>query len=143
MATFYTSLSKEEMAIQIATLLNQANRLLKVHSKATILNSHSIYFVEICEKNVVGCVALTKVSATYSMVHHASVRPEYRKKGVGKKLLSLAVNQCETPMVYGRIRDDNVPSLKMSFSVGFKFIQKEPKQNYNLILVGRTGGIIK
>ena len=143
MAVFYTSLSKEEMAIQIATLLNQANRLTKVHSKVTILNSRSIYFVELCEEIVVGCVALTKVSSEHSMVHHASVRPDYRKKGVGKKLLSLAVNQCDTPMVYGRIREDNIPSLKMSFAVGFRAIRKEPKTNYNLILVGRTGGIIK
>ncbi|RLI54667.1 MAG: hypothetical protein DRO87_09910 [Candidatus Thorarchaeota archaeon] len=142
MATFYTTLTNEEMAAQIADLLNQANRLRKVHSKSTILSSHSIYFVELCEDKVIGCVGLTKVTSVYSIVHHASVRPEYRKRGVGKKLLKLAVSQCETQLVYGRIREDNIASLKMSFSVGFKFVQKEPKQGYNLILVGRTGGYL-
>ena len=142
MAEFYITLSSVEMATQIASLLNRANQLKKVHSVETILSSPSTYFVEICEGKVAGCVGLTKVDNTYSLVHHASVLPAYRKRGVGKKLLKLAVDQCRTPMVYGRIREDNIPSLKMSFAVGFKAIRKEPKTNYNLILVGRTGGIL-
>jgi len=140
MATFYTSLTNEEMATQIAKLLNKANRLVKVHSMQTILSSRSTYFVEICENKIVGCVGVKKVNPYHSVAHHASVSPEYRQRGVGTKLLKLAVKHCGTTMIYGRVREDNIPSLKMSFSLGFKFIRKEPKQGYNLILIGRTGG---
>jgi RimJ/RimL family protein N-acetyltransferase len=129
------------MATQIAELLNKANRLVKVHSMQTILSSHSIYFVEICENKVVGCVGLTKINPYHSIAHHASVTPAYRQRGVGKKLLKLAIQHCDTTMLYGRVREDNIPSLKMSFSLGFKFIRKEHKQGYNLILIGRTGGV--
>ena len=142
MATFYTSLTNAEMATQIADLLNQANNLTKVHSRYTILSSHSIYFVEICEDKVIGCVGLTQETTNSSLVHHASVRPNFRKRGVGTKLLRLAVNQCKTPLVYGRVREDNIASLSMSFSLGFKFIRKEPKHDYNLIIIGRTGGCL-
>lgn len=141
MAEFYTSLSREELATQIAGLVNAYNNLTRIHTTGSILSSPAKYFVEIYENKVIGCVGLTKVNEKESKAHHGSVHPDYRKRGVGKKLLKLAVIHCETPLIYGTIRENNIASLRMSFSVGFKAAQRIYSRGHSLILVKRMGGL--
>lgn len=141
MAEFYTSLSREELATQIAGLLNGSNNLTITHTTGSILSSPAKYFVEICENKVIGCVGLTKINKEESKAHHGSVHPQYRKRGVGKKLLKLAVIHCETPFIYGTIRENNIASLRMSFSVGFKATRRIYNRGHSLILVKRIGGL--
>ena len=125
MAEFYVTLSQREIAKQIANLLNRYNRLYTYHTEYSIMSSAANYFVEIAEDKVVGCAALLKEYPELSKSYHTSVLPEYRRKGLGAKLLLTSINNCDTPYVYGTIREDNTASLGLVGKLGWKFIRKD------------------
>jgi len=137
MAQFYVSLSQNEMADQIATLLNTYNKLYKCHTAATICREKTDYFVEVVNDRVVGCVGLTQRDADLCEVRHACVSPDYQRKGIGKKLVELAIANCPTNYIYATIREDNAPSLKMVQSLGFSFVRKHWNVDHFVITVGR------
>ena len=144
MADFYVSLSNNEIASQIAALLNTHNQLLVSHNAVSIGSGASNYFVEISRtaqgiSQVVGCAGLLKEFPTLSKIYHVSVRPDYRNMGIAKKLIGLAIQNCETERVYMTVREGNVPSLKMASSLNFKFVDKMWSRSHDhmVILVGR------
>ncbi len=139
MADFKVIISTNEIAGQIAAMLNRQNKLQRKHSMLTIVQSPATYFVEVVGSVVVGCTALlcthhSKVSKSF----HTSVSPYYRGRGIGKKLMSATLNNCTTPFIYGTIRADNVASLALVYSVGFKPIKKTFIKNHYIITVGRS-----
>jgi len=138
MAAFYTTVEEQSIAAQIADLLNASNKLRMKHSESSIMGSYADYFIELEGDRVVGCVAIQQINDYYSLLKHSSVAKSHRRRGIGKKLLIAAIQNCETPYVYARIREDNIASLKMSFSVGLKVIGKTRFHNYNLITVGKA-----
>jgi ribosomal protein S18 acetylase RimI-like enzyme len=144
MAKFYSSLSDDEIATQIAILLNTYNQLTIQHSMLSIKNSAANYFVEISRtangfSRVVGCVGLLKEGYNLSRIYHVCVHPEYRQLGIAKKLINIAMQRCETSNVYMTIRDNNIPSLRMAGSLGFRYIGRKPSRNNNhmIAIVGR------
>jgi ribosomal protein S18 acetylase RimI-like enzyme len=58
-----------------------------------------------------------------------SVAPESRSKGMGSMLLGLALRQlrvsCGEPVVYAKVKDSNVGSLKVFEKHGFKKYEDE------------------
>lgn len=137
MAEFYTSLSSLEIANQIAEMLNKHNRLTTKHYGPGVATSAGKYFVEIDRDKVIGCVAIIQESPDLSKLFHACVRPEYRKHGIARKLMQIAIGQCKTSHVYGTIREDNAASLAMVRNLGFVFVKKEWHYDHNVITVGR------
>lgn len=135
MAEFYVTLSQQEIAKQVATLLNTYNRLYRSHTPYSIMQSAADYFVEIVEDKVVGCTALLREFPTMSKSYHTSVLPEYRRKGLGIKLLLTAINNCTTPYVYGTIREDNVASLGLVGKLGWKYIRKDWNRDHFIVTV--------
>jgi len=135
MAEFYVTLSQQEIARQIANLLNKYNKLYIYHTDHSIINSAADYFVEIVGDKVVGCTALLKEYPTLSKSYHASVLPEYRRKGLGTKLLLTAMNNCSTPYIYGTIREDNVASLRLVDKLGWKSIRRDWERDHYVITV--------
>ncbi len=140
MADFYISLSNSEIASQIAVLLNTYNQLYVKHDMTTIKGSTSNYFIEVGRtaqelSQVVGCVGLKKEFPTLSKIHHISVHPDFRRLGVAKKLINIAVQNCETSHVYMTIRGDNSPSLRMASSLGFNLIDRKWSRDYNHIVI--------
>ena len=133
MAEFYVTLSKLDIAKQVADLLNKYNKLYTYHTEHSIVNSAANYFVEIVEDKVVGCTALLKEYPTLSKSFHTSVLPEYRRKGLGAKLLLTAINNCSTQYVYGTIREDNTASLGLVGKLGWKFVRKDWKRDHYVI----------
>jgi len=137
MTEFYITLSKEEIARQIAFLLNSYNRLYRTHHANSILSGTSNYFVETFCNKVIGCAATDVTHPTLTKIKHVSVYEEYRARGVGTRLLDTAINSCNTPHVYAGIRDDNIPSLKLFESKGFVFVRQDWKKDHYIITVGR------
>lgn len=137
MARFYVSVSKEEMAMQIAALINSHNKLYRKHSTWSVLHDNANYFVEVINSKVVGCAGTVKRYPTLSEVKHVCVAPEYRRKGIAKRLVELAIVNCETEYVYMTIRDDNIPSLKMAELLGFVPVRQHWNVDHYVITVGR------
>lgn len=138
MAEFYMTLSAEEISWQIAKLINEYNKLYKNHNAYSILNSHAKYFVEIVGDRIVGCTALQKEGINLSRNFHTCVHPDFRRRGIAKKLKVMAIRNCETGYIFSTVRDDNIPSVKMNLSVGYIFIRKDWSKNHHVITFGRA-----
>ena len=137
MAEFFITLHEKEIARQVADLLNLYNRLTITHTAQTILSSLSSYFVELDGNRVVGCTALFKQYPTLSKSFHTSVAPTHRGKGLGQKLLMIAMAHCETENIYGTVRQDNFVSLRMLKKLGFVFVREELKNDHYIYIMGR------
>jgi ribosomal protein S18 acetylase RimI-like enzyme len=140
MAEFYVSLSTGEMAGQIADLINTHNQLHKKHTAYSILNSAAKYFVEVINDKVIGCTALLKEETNLSRNFHTCVQPEFRRKGIAKKLKLLAIQNCDTGYIFSTVREDNIPSINMNLSLGYVFVNKIWSKNRYVLTLGRSGG---
>lgn len=125
MAHFYITLPTQEIAVQVAKLLNMQNKLYKVHNVLTVMNSLAVYFVEVEGDKIVGCSALLKEHPTLSKSYHTSVLPSHQRRGLATKLLSTAMNNCDTRYIYGTIRQDNKPSIGLVHKLGWQFVRKD------------------
>lgn len=137
MAEFYVSISRDEMAQQIATLVNNYNKLYKRHTAFSVLRDKVSYFVETIGNKVIGCVGLSKRYPNLSEIKHVCVSPVHRKRGIAKKLINLAIANCDTEYVYMTINEHNLPSLMMAKSLGFVLIKRDWYSNHYVITVGR------
>ena len=134
---FNTMINGSKVANQIATLLNQNNDLLLTHSINTICNSKCLYLVYIQNQTVVGCTGLIREETELTRNMHTSVAYNLRKKGLGKYLVGQAMYHCVTKYMFATIRDNNYSSLKLYYSLGFNFVEKQIKNNHKLLILGR------
>lgn len=91
------------------------------------------------EGKIVGCAGLRKIANDVGEVKRMYVRPEYRRKGIGRLLLEALVNQARQNN-YLKIRLDSAPFAKESQalyrSLGFYRIEpyagsEAPEQYYS------------
>lgn len=137
MAEFYTAISAEEIARQIADMLNAHNKLTLIHTMPGLIQAHGKYFIEIDKKKVIACQALQKESDNLTKLYHSCVLPEYRRQGIAKRLLQIAIQNSPTPYVYATIRGDNEASLNMVKALGFVVAKTEWNKDHQVITVGR------
>ena len=143
MSNFLVPMAKEKIAEQIATMLNDNNQLYRKHNSLSILGGIADYFVEVAGntasgEKVIGCVALEQEFTTLSKIKHLCVLPEYRRLGVARKLLNVAIQSCKTQNVYMTIREDNKASLRLASSLNFVFVKKDWSRDHNVITLGRS-----
>lgn len=137
MANFFVSLTNEEIAGQIAFLINKYNNLYIVHNWFTVNSSTIDYFVEIIGNRVIGCAGILKETGNWSLIKHVCVAPEFRNKGIAIKLINTAIQNCKTEYVYMTIRENNLASLNMAKTLGFNTIKREWSKNHYIVAVGR------
>ncbi|MEA3296159.1 MAG: GNAT family N-acetyltransferase [Patescibacteria group bacterium] len=136
-ANFFVSLTNEEIARQIANLINKYNYLYVRHNRFTIITHIISYFVEIFGNQVVGCTGIIKENVNWSIIKHVCVEPKFRRKGIASKLINLAIQNCKTRYVYMIIRENNIASLCMANKLGFTIIKQELSKDYYLMVVGK------
>jgi ribosomal protein S18 acetylase RimI-like enzyme len=137
MAEFYVSVSERDMATQIANMLNQYNRWATKFSAQSLLMTPARYFVELENMIVVGCASHYKEYDTLTKIQHICVLPSHQRRGIAKRLTNLAIDNSETEFVYMTIREDNVASLMLANSLGFKFITKHWFRDHWTLTYGR------
>jgi ribosomal protein S18 acetylase RimI-like enzyme len=136
-ANFYTTLPAEEIAQQVADLLNKYNKLRVHHSGYSIMNSSADYFAEIYGDRVVGCSAIIRETEEVTKQFHLCVAPEFRRLGVARKLKRRSMSYVKTPYVYVTIREDNPASIALNDSEGFLLIKETRFRNHNVLLLAK------
>jgi predicted GNAT family acetyltransferase len=120
-------------------LVNKHNKLYKRYTKNKILYSpNTCYFVEIVHNTVVGCVGMAKRNDKLTEIKHVCVEPIYRKRGIAKKIVNLAIASSKTEFVYMTIRHDNTASLAMAKSLGFMPVKHHWSVDHYVITMGRA-----
>lgn len=137
MANFYTTLPAEEIARQVAELLNAHNRLRVRHTGHTIMASRGAYVVDIVGGQVIGCSAILRENEQLTRQFHLCVHPDWRRRGLARKLKLASLGNVGTPYVYVTIREDNIASINLNTSLGFVFIKKEKAGDHNVLTLGR------
>jgi ribosomal protein S18 acetylase RimI-like enzyme len=124
MAEFYVSVSENDMATQIVSMINQYNKWSTKFSAQSILMTPARYFVEIENSTVVGCVSCLTECETLSKIQHICILPSHRRKGLATRLTNIAIDNSETEYVYMTIREDNIASLNLAKHLEFIYITK-------------------
>lgn len=137
MAEFYVSLSNYDMAMQIADMINKYNLWYTMFSAQALLLSPSRYFVEIEGNKVVGCASHIQDYDTLTKIQHICVLPNYRQRGIARKLTELAIVNAETEYVYMTVREDNFASLRLAESLGFVYVEKHWFRDHWTLTLGR------
>ena len=139
MDKFKFLVDEQRVAAQVATLLNNYNRLNIVHTKETILSSDITYLIkQLCvdgEQTVIGCIGLQKVDNLTTTLRHLSVAENKRREGIGAELVTDAMQKARTRFVQMHIRHDNMASLSLATQLGFLAVSYDEKDNYYLITV--------
>jgi len=137
MANFYMTLPAEEISRQVAILLNNNNQLRKHHSRYTIMAERGMYFVDIVAGQVIGCQGILQENAQITKLFHLCVHPDWRRRGIARRLKIAALNHITTPYAYVTIREDNIASIRLNMSLGFTLVKKDWVGNHNLLTFGR------
>jgi ribosomal protein S18 acetylase RimI-like enzyme len=131
---FDNGLTEYQIAGQIADLLNSYNHLKTKHTPSTILSDKVKYFIELYGQDVIGCVGLLYELAL-DKICHLTIKPEFRRKGFGRKLIYRAKEFSQRSAVYMSIREDNIGSLNLATSLGFRAIAYKRTNDYNLLIL--------
>lgn len=137
MANFYMTLSAGEISRQIAKLLNDHNLLRKHHNVNTVMKGKAAYFVDIVGGQVIGCSAIYRETNEVTRQFHLCVHPNFRRRGLARKLKLASLAHVSTPYVYVTIREDNIPSINLNTSLGFVLIKKDWVGDHNVLTLGR------
>lgn len=137
MSKFLLTINGYNLAGQIASLINKGGQLKHVLTTYSILNNPIQYIMELDGETVTGVVGLEVRNARVTEIKHLCVHPDYRNKGLGKKLLERSVALAGTEFVYGIVRSDNAVNIRNNLRIGMRPIGKKPCYGYSLIIFAR------
>jgi len=137
MNKFRLTITSDSIAAQIASLLNAGGQLFYHFNKNTILQSDVQYLIELDKDKVTGVIGLQQKTARVTEIKHLCVHPDYRRKGLGKKLLEMAIKATSTEFLYGTVRESNHVNIRNNFRVGMKAIGKFRGRGCNVIIFAR------
>lgn len=87
---------------------------------------HGVLILAIVDENVAGCIALRKNSEDTCEMKRLYVRDDYRGLGIGKRLISIILEEASR-LNYHYVRLDTLPSMKKAqelyISLGFYDIE--------------------
>lgn len=132
------TLSEEDLCQQLADLLNKHSNLAKWRSAIDIKKSDVSYVVETHGRFLIGACGVHQQSPSISEVKNLVVLPHWRGKGLGKFLVGTAMQEAQTPLLYATIRKDNLSSLAVFQSLGFKVVEEYPAQDHSVILATKA-----
>ena len=94
------------------------------------------------EESIAGCAGLRKIGEDIGEIKRMYVKPEFRRKGIGKVLLQTIINEARV-IGYSKIRLDSAPyaasAQALYRSLGFQDIQPYTEKSEipeNIIIIG-------
>ena len=137
MSKFILTIDGNSLAGQIANLINAGGQLKFLMSRENILNSTTRYLVELHKDTVIGVIGLEKCNQSVTEMKHLCVHPEYRRQGIGRKLLERGAQASLTELVFGAVRSDNAVNIRNNLRIGMIPIGKKSKRTYSIIVFVR------
>jgi len=135
---FYFPIPHQNIANQIASLINNYNDLHTKRTAYNILNSKTKYVVETHGKFVIGVAGIEKFSYQMSELKHMVVHPDWRGKNIGVFLARRSLEICDTPVVYATVRTSNAPSMRTMDKLGFHRVEDFASGDHHLSVLVRV-----
>ncbi|BDU25169.1 GNAT family N-acetyltransferase [Flavobacterium sp. GSB-24] len=117
----------EEIAEQIADLLNERNQLVTKYTFSSILDSSENYVYLEDSGKIIACAESKKVQWYQWEISHVLVAADYEGKGFGKKILSKAeakANQGGAKILQCTIRTNNENSIRLFSRNGYTKVNR-------------------
>ena len=137
MGNFILTVSAESLSTQIAQLVNLGGQVRMLISPDSVLHGPTRYLIELDGEKVIGVIGLGKHRLNVTELKHLCVHPDYRRRGLGKKLLEKGIEATDTEFVYGKVRSDNVVNIRNNLRVGMRPLFKQVHKNYSIITFGK------
>lgn len=137
MNKFNLTVDTNNLADQIAILINSGQQLRYYLTKQSVLNGHIRYVVEMDREKVIGVVALEQMNARVTEMKFLCVHPDYRRQGLGKRLLEVGIKNATTEFIYGTVRSDNEVNIRNNLRIGMKPVGKYRGRGCYIIIFAR------
>ena len=142
MSKFMLTSTNRAVAAQVGSLLNLGGQLLYGQTEWSVLANNTTYVIEMAGEQVAGVIGLEVKTQQVTELKHLCVHPDYRRKGLGLKLLRKGTEYATTEFVYGAVRSDNVGNIKNNFRAGFKPVAKHRGRGCDIIIfAGRRDNV--
>jgi len=140
MNKFILSLTKNDVAAQIAHLLNIGDQFYYTILPHYILSSDITYIIEMDRNKVIGTIGVQKKNGYVTELKHLAVHPDYRSQGIGKRLLKKGIDFAPTKYVYGLVRSTNTINIRNNLRLGMEPIAycRGYNRNYKLIVFAKA-----
>ncbi len=136
MPKFRLTVDSNNLAAQIVDLLNAGGQLWYRQQVHSVLYSPVKYVVELDKEKLIGVVGVEKFGRV-SEIKHLCVHPEYRRQGLGKKLLEKGIEAATTEFIFGAVGSDNHSNIRNNLRLGMRPIGKRPSRGRYIIIFAR------
>jgi len=137
MSKFLLTIDAQNIAGQIAKLLNSGGQLWAYMHPLGISTNGVQYIIELDGGTVAGVVGLERQTPQVTEMKHLCVHPDYRRRGLGKKLLEKGLKATKTEFVYGAVRSDNHTNIRNNLRIGMLPIGKKRGRGCHIIIFAR------
>ena len=96
----------------------------------TLKNPDRLLFIVEEDGQAVGTMRADKLEDENGYELSWAVAPEFRDRGLGKKMLLQAVREVKSPILKAKIKKENIASIKMAQAAGFS---QGPEENGVLV----------
>ena len=137
MNKFSLTIDTNDVASQIANLINSGKQLWYYLTAFSILNGPVQFLIEVDKDKIIGVIGLEQKNNYVTELKYLCVHPDYRRCGLGEKLLRFGTNFAPTKFVYGAVRSDNYANIRNNFKCNMKPIGKYKGRRCNIIIFAR------
>lgn len=135
MNKFRLTVDVNNLASQIACLINSGKQIWYYLTDYSIISSPIQFLIELDKEKVIAVIGLEKKNESMTELKYLCVHPDYRRQGLGKKMLELGIKAAPTKYVYGTVRVTNEVNIRNNFRVGMKPIGRYRGRNRCPIIV--------
>lgn len=137
MGKFLLTIDANSLASQVSNLINSGHQLKFYLPQESIKYSPVRYLIELHKDKVIGTIGLEQCNARVTELKHLCVHPDYRRQGIGLKLLERGARASLTEFVFGAVRSDNLVNIRNNLRIGMVPIGKRSKRSYSIIIFAR------
>jgi len=137
MSKFLLTVDAKSLVAQVTSLINSGGQLKFFLTQQSVQYSPIQYLIELHKDRVIGTIGLERCNPKVTELKHLCVHPDYRRQGLGKKLLEKGVQAAPTEFVFGTVRSDNPVNIRNNLRIGMIPIGKRSKRSYSIIIFAR------